>query len=346
MSGLAFERETVTSPTFVVPVFFFVGVLQTMNRYLRIQQGVQMTHTDVRCCWRPLAEAVLAGQPLYVEPAVDNKPPLFEFLNVAVAATGEYLLVFFLLVGVANAAIGVLLWRVCVQRGAPRVGLLAGGLFLASVPVAGGMVINVRSFAIAGILLALSVNHPVARGGAVAAAGLFSQHAVFAIPALAYDRLRELDGPDGLRWAGRFALAGLGVVAAAFAVVYAVWGWASLEGSLYWTFLVAGEYTSNPTVPSLVGDTGEWFMSLYYFGLRHLIVLVPASVVVWFTAADRESTWTSRSTDAPVVTAALLAISLTVPLFVRAYRAYWLYPMPFLALLASVGIKQLFSLDT
>jgi hypothetical protein len=341
MSGPSLKRETVTAPKFVVPLFLVVGVLQTMNRYLRIQLGSQTPHTDVRCCWRPLSEAVLAGTPLYVEPAVDNKPPLFELLNVAVAATGAYLLVFFLLVGTVNAAVGLLLWRICTQRDAPRVGLLAGGLFLVSVPLAGGEVINVRSFAIAGILLALSVRHPVARGAAVAAGGLFSQHAVFAVPALAYDRYRELDRPEGVRWVGVFALSGLGVVAGAFTVVYAVWGWASLEGAVYWTFLVAEQYTTNPTVPSLVGDTSEWLRSLYRFGLRHLLVLVPAGVGVWVTVTDDGAARTRHSTAVPVVTAALLAVSMTIPLFIRAYRAYWLYPLPFLALLAGVGIERL-----
>lgn len=344
MSGVTFERETVTSRAFVVPVFVLVGILQTWTRYYRIQQGRQTSHVDVRCCWRPLAEAVLAGQPIYVRPAVDNKPPLFELLNVAVAATGEYLLGFLLLVGATNAIISVLLWQLCSRRGAPRTGLVAGGLFLASVPLAGGTVINVRSFAIAGILLALSVRHPVARGAAVAAGGLFSQHAVFSIPVLAYDRYRELDRPEGVRWVGTFALSGLAVVAAAFAVVYAVWGWPSLEGAFYWTFLVAEQYTTNPTVPSLLGDTDAWLLSLYDFGLRHLGVIVPASVGVWVSLTDRESAWSQHSTAVPVVTAALLAVSMTAPLVVRAYRAYWLYPLPFLALLASVGIESLFNL--
>lgn len=343
MSGLSFEHETFTSTTFVVPAFLLVGVVQTMNRFLRISAGVQQSHIDVRCCWRPLAEAVLSGTPLYVRPAVDNKPPLFELLNVAVAATGRYLLVFFLLVGLANAATAILLWHVCDQRDASRVGLVAGGLFLASVPVVGGLVVNVRSFAVAGILLSLSMTKPTTRGAAIAVAGLFSQHAVFAIPALAYDRVRDLERTQSVRWLGVFALSGLGVVAATFGVVYAVWGTESLHGALYWTFGAAKQYTTNPEVPSLVGDTSQWAMALYREGVRHLVVVVPAAIVVQLALTERTPKRLLRSTNAPLVTAALLALSMSIPLFVRAYRAYWLYPFPFLALLASIGYRQLFT---
>ncbi|SIQ74104.1 hypothetical protein SAMN05421858_0252 [Haladaptatus litoreus] len=342
MHVLSSKRETLESSTFIVPVFLLLGVLETMNRYMRIQAGAHQPHVDVRCCWRPLAEAALAGKPIYVRPAVDNKPPLFELLNIAVAATGQYLLVFFVLVGFANAAIAILLWRICAQRDASRVGLVAGLLFLTSVPAAGGTVVNVRSFAIAGILLSLSVSHPVARGATIAAAGLFSQHAVFAIPALAYDRLRKLDRDSGIRCFASFSLAGIGVVAVTFGFVYAVWGQASFHGAIYWSFGAAEKYTTNPVVPSLIGDTSRWMSALYREALKHLVLIVPATIVAQLAFTARGAERPALSTNAPVLTTGLLALSMTAPLFVRAYRAYWLYPLPFLALLASVGYQEFF----
>ncbi|GAA0247844.1 hypothetical protein ACFFQF_06475 [Haladaptatus pallidirubidus] len=346
MHVLSSKRETLESSTFIVPAFPLLGIFETMNRYMRIHSGAQQPHVDVRCCWRPLAEAVLAGKPIYVRPAVDNKPPLFELLNVAVAATGQYLLVFFVLVGFANAAIAILLWRICAQRDASRVGLVAGLLFLTSVPAAGGTVVNVRSFAIAAILLSLSVNDPIARGASIAVAGLFSQHAVFAIPALAYDRLRELDRDSGIRWLASFSFAGIGVVAVTFAFVYAVWGQASFHGAVYWSFGAAEKYTTNPVVPSLIGDTNRWMSALYHEALKHLILIVPATIVVQLALSDRDTRRPTLSTNAPVLTSALLALSMMAPLVVRAYRAYWLYPLPFLALLASVGYQEFFKATT
>ncbi len=339
-----FERETFDTSTFIAPGFLLLGILETLNRYVRILSGWQQPHVDVRCCWRPLAEAVLAGKPIYVRPAVDNKPPLFELLNVAVAATGRYLLVFFVLIGIVNALSAILLWRICAERNASRVGLMAGLLFLTSVPATGGTVINVRSFAIAGVLLALWLDHPLARGMTIAAAGMFSQHAVFAIPVLAYDGLRYLERDDWAEWLGKFAVGGLGVVAVSFGVVYLVWGPTSFQGALYWSFGAAKKYTTNPVVPSLIGDTSHWLAALYRSTIKHLFLLVPAAVVVHQLITDRGSKRILRSTNAPVVTASLLAVSMTIPLFVRAYRAYWLYPLPFLALLASVGYQQLFTL--
>jgi len=343
MSGLSFERETVTSPRAVVPAFLFIGLLQTMVQFLRVRNEIIKPHIDVRCCWRPLSRAVLSGQPLYVRPAVDNKPPLFELLNLAVAATGQYFFVFFLLVGLANAAAAIFVWRVCDQHGAPRAGLVAGLLFLSTVPVAGGISINVRSFAIAGIVLALTLRHPVARGAAVAAAGMFSQHAVFAIPVLAYLGLRERGARSGVRWFVSFALAGLCVVASSFAVVYAIWGVESLQGALYWTFGAAESYTTDPAVPSLIGNTDWWVASLVDYGMGHLVVLVPAAVVLGLVALEDGPRGLLQSTDVPVVTAALLAASMALPLLVRAFPVYWLYPMPYLAMLASVGFEQLFT---
>ncbi|WP_227375504.1 hypothetical protein [Haladaptatus halobius] len=214
-----------------------------------------------------------------------------------------------------------------------------------SVPAAGGTVVNVRSFAMAGILLSWYARNPTSRGGAVAVAGLFSQHAVFAIPVLAYDLVRELDRRSGVRWMTAFALAGLSVAAVTFAFVYAVWGSQSFYGAIYWTFGVAGKYATNPVVPSLIGDTDKWMRSLYREGTKHLILIVPAAIAIQLALTDRGLKRLVPSSNAPLVTTTLLALSMTIPLFVRAYRAYWLYPLPFLALLASIGYRRLFTIS-
>lgn len=343
MHVLSFERETLDSSTLGVSGFLLLGLFETFGRYFRILYGEQQPHIDVRCCWRPLANAVLAGKPIYVRPAVDNKPPLFELLNVTVASTGQYLLVFFVLIGIVNGVSAILLWRICADRGTPRVGLIAGLLFLTSVPATGGTVINVRSFAIAGILLSLWVEHPLARGATIAAAGLFSQHAVFAVPALAYDRLRYLDRDSSLQWLVRFVAGGVAVLVVSFGFVYVVWGAQSFHGALYWSFGAAEKYTTNPVVPSIIGDTHRWMVALYHGVIKHLFLIVPATIIVHLAATERGSNRVIHSTNAPLVTTTFLALSMSIPLLVRAYRAYWLYPLPFLALLASIGYQQFFT---
>lgn len=343
MHAVPSKDRVLAAPAQTLLTFLFIGVAETAIRYLRVDIGQQTPHVDVRCCWRPLAEAVLAGTPIYIRPAIDNKPPLFEFLNIAVAATGEYLLVFYLVIGLVNGLAAVLLWRVCVQRGAPRIGLIAGLLFIATVPIVGGTVINVRSFAVAGILLSLAVSNPVGRGVAVGAACLFSQHAVFAIPILAYDRLRTLDRDHAVRWFVMFALGGISIVVATFGSVYVIWGAPSLFGAVKWSFLKAAQYTTNPVVPSLFGDTWEWGVALYLMMSKLFHLLIPATLIASFTLTDWRRRFAALTTNGLALMATLLALSLSVPLLIRAYRAYWLYPLPFLSLLASIGYHQFFN---
>jgi len=158
-----------------------------------------------------------------------------------------------------------------------------------------------------------------------------------------FDRLREFDGRRRrVQWGALFGAAGLAVVAASFAVVAAIWGVQSLRGGLYWTFGAAGRYATNPSVPSLVGNTRWWALALTDYAMGHLVVLLPALLVVGLVLVEETPRGLRESTAVPVGTAALLAAAMSVPLLVRAYPAYWLYPMPFLALLSSVAFERLF----
>ncbi|WP_227377285.1 hypothetical protein [Haladaptatus halobius] len=94
-----------------------IGCSEALVRYLRILTAQTSPHPDMTTMWRPVAEAVLAGAPPYLTAPVDNKPPLFEYLNLAVAATNRYLVVFLLLVGLANGAVAYLLWRTHAESG-------------------------------------------------------------------------------------------------------------------------------------------------------------------------------------------------------------------------------------
>ena len=133
----------------------------------------------------------------------------------------------------------------------------------------------------------------------IAAAGLFSQHAVFAIPVLAYDGLRYHERDVWMEWLAKFVVGGLGVVAVSFGVVYLVWGPASFRGALYWSFGAAKKYTTNPVVPSLIGDTSRWLATLYRSTIKHLFLLVPAAAVVYQLITDRGSKRSSARRTLP-----------------------------------------------
>lgn len=176
----------------------------------------------MRLAWRPLARAVTGGTPLYTTGAMDNKPPLFELLNLLAHLSDGYIVVLTLAVGLANGVAATCIWRACSVRDHARVGGLGALVFLWTLPLVNGVAVNVRSFTVAFLLFALVSRHPVVRGVSVGCALCVSQHAVFAAPVVAYDGYRTAGCSSA--WAGRF-LAGLsGVVVAAFATVFALWG--------------------------------------------------------------------------------------------------------------------------
>lgn len=139
-----------------VTLLLAAGLFGALRRLSRLAAGAADLHPDVRLVWYDLAREVAAGMPLYTGAAVDHKPPVFELLNVGAYLTGEYVLALLLVVGLANGAAAVLLWRVLAARGHPRVGALGALLFLLVLPLVDGTVGNVRSLAVAGLLFALA----------------------------------------------------------------------------------------------------------------------------------------------------------------------------------------------
>lgn len=89
---------------------------------------------DAREVWYPLSQAVLAGERLYVD-VPDNKPPLFQFLNLGVAATDAYVPTFLFLLGLANLATAVLVYRWYASHDDPGVDVLAAFLLVLALPV-------------------------------------------------------------------------------------------------------------------------------------------------------------------------------------------------------------------
>jgi hypothetical protein len=170
-----------------VAVLLAAGLSGGLRRLARLSAGTVSLHPDVQLVWYDLARAVTSGTPLYTGVAVDNKPPLFELLNVGAYLTGEYVPSLVLLVGLANGLAAVFLWRAAATPGHSRTGALGALLFLLVLPPVDGTVVNVRSLAVAALLFALATRSSVTRGTGVACAVLCSQPAVFVLPVVAYD---------------------------------------------------------------------------------------------------------------------------------------------------------------
>ena len=322
-------------------VLLVLTVAQASVRYFRLLTGDTMLHPDARLVWQPLARAVRNGAALYVDPAVDNKPPLFEFFNILVAVTDAYAFTFLLCVALANGLSAVLLYHLFVRNGMQRTGVLAATGFVLVVPLVNGHAVNVRSFAVCAFLFALSVRRAELAGTASAVAVLFSQYLVIGVPVVWWWVLHDRTEYVSLRrWMIRFAVPAVGIVAAAYGAVLVIWGWPSFVGSLYWSLGVAEQYFTAYG-PSLWVGQRAW--RVYTFALVGrlwpflLLALAGAVAIVTKRATLPDGGGTKHGRLLSLVGGA--AGLFGALLFVRPYETYWLYSLPWFAGLAAVGLR-------
>lgn len=331
------QRRTSDELTNRVPVavaLFSIGLLEALVRLLRIEFGEMSPHTDVTTTWRPFARETLSGTPLYLADVADNKPPLFEYLNLAISLTDNYLAVFLVVVGLVNGGIAYLLWRTHAERGHHAVGVAVGVVFLSAVPLVRGHAVNVRTFMLAGVLLAVRFRSAIASGVAIAVAGLMSQYAVFALLGIAFDRLRRLPRTQWSGWLSRFALAAGTAVSLCYFSVYLIWGEASLLASIHWSVSSAERYVFDWT-PSLWSGTTTWVRLHIEMMGRLAVLLVLGAVGTLYTV--RGSFLDSHQQRLNERAMLFLGV-FSVPLFVRPFPTYWLYPLPWLATLSTTGL--------
>lgn len=320
-----------------------VALLQVLVSYLQASIGrTQLVH-DVTKAWRPLMDAVLHDDvPLYTQQAVDNKPPLFQYLNLTAGLSGEYILAFYAIIGICNAAAAILLYRWVRSGIDPRfpsgrgVGVLAAILFLGSLPLIGGTHINARSPMFLGVLAAVQFRAGWMRGAAIAGAALCSQYAILGAPVLAYDGIRQRAGSNRCRWVTRFTLGGVGMVAIAFLPLFLIWGWPSVAGGVIdGLFSQYRPVTSQPAANVLVDPYG-WGRALLSKLDTIWFLLIPAGIGL---AQYGVQSWTNdrRWYSLPV---ALLAVYL-LPLAVKSLGYYFLHMAPFAAAIGGVGVARL-----
>lgn len=237
-------------------VGLFLATLVGLQQGLKIIQtlvGKPELTTDYTNVWHPTALAVLDGAALYIPPAVDNKPPLFQFLNLLVHLTPRPAISFLILIGICNLITAILLyWWVDARFSvSSRFALLVAYIYVLALPLVAGTTIQTRSFTMVALFLALltargSVLHERCRGflqGAlIAIGGLFTQWAVVGIPVLAYAGLLEREfftRRDTVIWLASFASAGLATVALSYVLVALVWGVdAAIYGVEYTVFAI------------------------------------------------------------------------------------------------------------
>ena len=318
---------------FILP---WLALLQVFHRYTQLSRPSVGLHPDVTSAWQPVAEAVFSGVPLYSPGATDNKPPLFEFINLAAYATDHYVLTFLLLVGLANGVVAVLIWQCCRQRGVHRIGLIAAVSFLGVLPAVDGLTINARTFAMVGVLAALVARRPVVRGVALAAGALCSQYALLALPLIALDGTRGRQSRARYQWLWRFGVATVATVATGFSVPGIIWGPAATADAVYWSVGRAPGYIleRGPSVTTLPWAWVRLFLGMHV-RLLGMLSFGVVGVVVGIRRTLRRHRWGLDQL------ALGLAGLLGLPLLVRPFPTYWLYPLPGIAILAALGLRSL-----
>jgi hypothetical protein len=196
--------------------------------------------------------------------------------------------------------------------------------------------VNARSFTLVGVLLAFRRRRVTTCGLTVAAAGLLSQYGVLAVPGVLYGRFAS-DSADSTerrsRWKLRWGVQFVGV-AVGYASAFLVWGEAAFVASLDRNLWAMRRYVVEWT-PSLRNGTETWVALHRRTALRlwHLLSLGAIGVLV----TVRRGFGVGWKSGTPEQRALAFAASFSLPLFVRPFPTYWMYPLPWLTTLLAVG---------
>jgi hypothetical protein len=326
---------------------FVIGSLAAVAfLFVAIEFGRRLTTDGVTGnlhVWTQFAAGVLDGGAPYVD-VWDNKPPLWEILNLAVYATGAYFPVFYVLIGVANTAAAWQLYRFGARLSTKRVGYIAAVLFLVAAGNLAGATVNPRHFAALLIVSAFLADSMTDAGVLVAAAGLLTQFSVFVIPVLIlYHRLIDLDTRQvDWRPLARFVGGGIATVAVSYAIVWAIWGREAFVAAVSNSLLSVGGYISEYTErgPALWGDPVTNI--LQHISRVDEYAYLPLFAFVFLYAFYRNGGRFEMS-GRNVGLLLLAIVLLSFPMAIRPSGFYHLPMLPFLAVLAACGIQALIS---
>jgi hypothetical protein len=326
---------------FLPTIFILLAISQTILRYFRIQFGSAIMDPDPRNAWIEVSQAVLSGTPLYIGEAAHGKPPLFQFINIIVSATGKYSIVFLILIGLVNGLSAILIWRLGRKYNREIIGIVAAVLFIGFLPVVNGTNINNKSLSIVFVLAAMNSPKAVIRGGALACAGLISRYAIFAIPVVAWDQVRDFEWQTLIRWLAIYVITGLGTLVLLFGLVGLIWGVSSVEAGLEFFFIGGGNFAQGQSNQSPLGSLPVWGGMILYA----MSILIPLLV---FLSVELPSNTISviKGNWGMEEFATILLFTLSLPLLIRSYYKYWVLPLPFISILAASGIEMLLLSDS
>lgn len=328
----------INKPTVIYLGLFIIAMFQSLFRYLQVRLGPKTLFVDAKDVWRPLAARLAHGDVLYLGQAVDNKPPLFQFLNLGVFLTGRYTLVFTFLIGLANACSAVLLYRLFVRHDHKKAGAVSAVVLLSVLPLIGGLFINVRSLALPLVLLSLLSIAPHRRGVSLALAGLITQYAILLTPLVL---IRQHFGADSLRDTildfAKFTTAGVVTAAAAFGAVGLAYNTEAMVQAVYWSVGIGGDgtYITASQQHSPLYTPVLYAADFVRLSIRLPYIFIPAAVGIYTGIKNTSNNQWSFHT-----LLSLAAVLLGLQLLIRSFWLYWILSMPFLIGLAVLSTES------
>lgn len=166
-----------------------LGALLVIVNYCQVRLAGESLADDLTHRWKPVMESVLFNDATIYVDAVDNKPPVFELLNLAAGATGHYILAWYIIITTSTfVTVYILFEWTATEFGstdyAAGLAIVAAVLYIAGLTPAGGTGINARTPMLLGVVLAVWTDRPVISGVALAIAALCSQYAALGGPIL------------------------------------------------------------------------------------------------------------------------------------------------------------------
>lgn len=259
------------------------------------------------------------------------------FLSVLLSPFDDFTVMILLLSVIGGVGTAAVLYRFVGTELGYGVGIVAGLLFLSPLYANVQITTTTRPFAVLLGMTALLVHSPVIAGALVICGALISQYVgVFLLP-VALIGIWER-GWTPKRDVLRFLIGGLLIGILAYGSLLFVWGWDSLIGAIEYSLLFIVDYSSTSGGPLATGMADASVVENPLYGVASVAFLVgrqlyflPVGIAILRLNADRS-----------IRIACLVGVVVSfLPFLVRASAQYVIYPLPWLAILAALGYRDL-----
>lgn len=275
-----------------------------------------------------MAELIASGGTPYVD-FKDPKPPLIFFLLAAPQALGIGMPGGLLLAAIANFASAALVLTIGWRLYGRSAGLLAGLLFAVNAAWAEGYFPLTEPFSLAFVLFSIYLimfgdRHRYLLAGLSAGLAIgFKQYALLLLPLAALYTFRKGE----LKALVPYLAGAMLPLAVIFSAIFLAYGNHAGTESLYWSFGIAPGYFSEGSVGGVATYNFNDPVDAAVWAWVELSLFAPLLLMAVAGAAAGE-----RRPENELF--AIAAVAFAATLIIRPFLHYWMYALPFLALLA------------